>query len=122
MVTKEQIKEREEEKSMSDVIGSSPVGIIEKIPNLKKRQRSVYYRPINQGDGTVDWETTKLLPSDAQGRELYQSKGFRLSLPSNNPATPEVDSEKDSLIARNKELENQLKMAKAREARGKEKT
>jgi hypothetical protein len=71
----------------------------------------------------VEWITTQLLPSDASGRELYQSKGFRLQPPSKN-VTPEkvmVDEEKESLLARVKELENQVKMAKAREARGKEK-
>jgi hypothetical protein len=83
-------------------------GPIETIPNLKKRQRSVYWRKV--GD---QWIQTNLLPSDATGRENYLSKGFRLKPPSD---TPEPE---DSLLAENKLLKQQLAMAKAREAKAK---
>lgn len=67
-------------------IGQTMAGPIENIPNLKKRQRAVYWRKI--GD---TWVETKLLPSDATGRENYLSKGFRLKPPSNEPE-PEKSS------------------------------
>ena len=102
---------------MAEVIGQTQVGAIERIPNLKKRQRSIYYQPINQTDGSVQWLETRPLPSDAQGRELYLSKGFRLSIPT-EPATPEeADKEKEVLLSENADLRNQLKMANARAAR-----
>ncbi len=100
----------------TEVIARSQAGDIVKIPNLKKRQRSTYYRP----DGKGGWLPTRPLPSDANGRELYQSKGFRLSIPSET-VTPEqvADTEKEDLLAENKRLRDQLAMSKAREARGK---
>lgn len=106
---------------MSDVIGQTQAGPLEKIPNLKSRQRAIYYRPFKKPDGTVEWLETRLLPSDAQGRELYLSKGFRLKPPTDT-TTPEVileDEEKEALRAEVQELRNQIKMAKVREARGK---
>ena len=100
---------------MAGVIGQSQAGPIEEIPNLKKRQRSIYYRPVKK-DGSVQWLETKLLPSDAQGRELYLSKGFRLSPPTE--VIPEqIDQEKEVLLAENADLRNKLKMANARAAR-----
>ncbi len=121
-MTKELIKEREKEKMVdSEVVAKSPAGNIEKVPNLKKRQRSVYYRPVKNQDGSVDWQPTQLLPSDAVGRELYLSKGFRLNPPKlTDTATPNevtVDQEKETLLAENTKLRQQLQMAKAREAR-----
>jgi hypothetical protein len=98
---------------MSDVIAQSPAGAIERIPDLKKRQRSIYYRPVEK-NGSVEWQPTQLLPSDATGRELYFSKGFRLSIP--NP-TEEVERD---LLAEVTSLKQQLNMAKAREAKKKE--
>lgn len=103
---------------MADVIGQTQAGVLERIPNLKKRQRSIYYQPIKQGDGSVQWLETRPLPSDAQGRELYLSKGFRLS-PLTEVVPEKADTEKEALLSENTELRNQLKMAKAREAKGK---
>ena len=93
------------------VIAQSQAGPIERVPNLKKRQRSIYYQP----DGKGGWLQTRPLPSDANGRELYLSKGFRLK----PEDTPTSESEKETLLAKVNDLENKLKMAKAREARGK---
>ena len=104
---------------MADVIGQSPAGVIERIPNLKKRQRAIYYREEPRGSG--NWTPTQLLPSDAQGRELYLSKGFRLSPPTETAEQVTVDNEKEVLLSEVADLRNQLKMAKAREARGKTK-
>lgn len=130
MATKEVIKEREKEKhEMSDneVIGHSQAGPIEEIKNLKKRQRAIYYRPVKHGDGSVEWQPTQLLPSDMQGRELYLSKGFRLSPPKpTDTATPEqvtAEQEREVLLAENQRLRQLLsekpvdRMAKARAAR-----
>jgi hypothetical protein len=91
-------------------IGQSAVGPIEKIPDLKRRQRDIYWRKI--GD---TWEKTQLLPSDATGRELYLSKGFRLTPPSDK------EPEDNTLLAENKSLKLQLQMAKAREAKAEKK-
>jgi len=86
---------------MSEQLGTSPVGIMERLPNMKKRERSIYYREIN---GV--WMQTGLLPSDMQGRETYLSKGFRLSPPDNVEFTPvESDKEKDQLLAKLAEIE-----------------
>jgi hypothetical protein len=51
-MSKQTIIEREKEKLMSDVIGQTQVGVLEKIPNLKKRQRSI---------GGMDNDTTLTL-------------------------------------------------------------
>ena len=108
---------------MSEVIGQSMAGPIEKIPNLKKRQRAIYWREDAHGN----WTPTRLLPSDAPGRELYLSKGFRLSPPKpTDTATPEqvaAEQEKEVLLAENARLRQLLsekpvdRMAKARAAR-----
>ena len=106
---------------MAEVIGQTQAGQLESIPNLKKRQRSIYYCPIKQEDGSVQWLETQLLPSDAQGRELYLSKGFRLS-PPGDTATPEqvtAEQEREVLLSENTRLRNELKMAKARAAKKK---
>mgnify|MGYP001557778874 CR=1 FL=1 len=91
---------------MNEVIGNTPAGVLERIPNLKKRQRSIYYREIN---GV--WMQTGLLPSDAQGRELYLAKGFRLTPPSDVEFLPvmESDTEKDKLYAEIADLKEQLR-------------
>jgi hypothetical protein len=118
-MTKEQIREREKEKLMSDVIGQSQVGQIEKIPNLKKRQRSIYYQP----DGRGGWLPTRPLPSDATGRELYLSKGFKQTVPQEVipivevPKVPEVDTDKEGLLSEITLLKKQLQMANARSAK-----
>jgi hypothetical protein len=116
VVTKEQLREREKEKremSGNEVIGQSQAGPIEKIPNLKKRQRAIYYREVNG-----EWQPTQPLPSDAVGRELYFSKGFRLSIPKpTDTATPDVtaiDTEKESLLAEVTRLKKELGLVKAR--------
>ncbi len=90
---------------MSQEIGNSPAGILEKIPNLKRRQRSIYYREIN---GV--WMQTGLLPSDALGRELYLGKGFRLTPPTGVEFQPvsKTDPEKDQLYAEIARLKEQL--------------
>lgn len=105
----------------TETIGRTQVGPMEKIPNLKSRQRSIYYCPIKQTDGTVQWLETRMLPSDASGRELYLSKGFRLSLPKDEEVvTPPVDDGKEeAYLAEIKALKAQLSMANARSARGK---
>ncbi len=118
-MTKDEIKEREGEKVMSDVIGQTRAGQLEEVPNLKKRQRAIYYRPIRHEDGTVEWLETLPLPSDAQGRELYLSKGFRRSPPTDEP-TPD-EGKADTLLAENAKLKKQLQMANARAAKGKKK-
>ncbi len=96
-MTKESIRQKEKEKSMD-----RPA--IEKLPNLKKRQRSVYYRPDGQGG----WMETQLLPSDAQGRELYLSKGFRLTPPSPLSDVATSDTEKEGLYAEISKLKQEL--------------
>jgi len=101
---------------MAGTTGRTQAGILENIPDLKKRQRSIYYCPVKQADGSVQWLETCPLPSDMQGRELYLSKGFRLS-PPGEPTEPE--KEKEDLLSENARLKNELKMAKVREARGK---
>ncbi len=101
---------------MSEVIGTSPAGQIEKIENLKKRQRTIYWRPIKDEEGNViNWVETQPLPSDSQGRELYFSKGFRLSPPRTDTTAPEgftvvdtVDQEKEDLLAENQRLRKLL--------------
>jgi hypothetical protein len=98
---------------MPQVIGNSPAGQIESVENLKKRQRSIYWRPINNDNGEViGWIETQLLPSDSSGRELYFSKGFRLSPPKdeehNDGFTVQVDSEKEELLAENERLRKLL--------------
>lgn len=109
----------------TEVIGATAVGPMEKIPNLKKRQRAIYYRPFPKADGTVEWMATQLLPSDAQGRELYLSKGFRLSPPKPMdtvaPESVTVDQEKETLLAENTRLRRELGLAKAREVNRKKK-
>ena len=48
----------------------------------KHRERGIYERP----DGKGGWMQTTPLPSDAEGKELYTQKGFKLlsSIESNN--------------------------------------
>ena len=97
---------------VTEVLGRSPAGNIETIPNLKKRQRSVYYRPSVDEDGKMSWCPTAPLPSDAQGRELYLSKGFRLKPPSSDAGVAQiqsvVDLEKEGLLAENARLRSLL--------------
>jgi hypothetical protein len=124
-MTKELIKEREKEiHGMAEAIGSSPAGVIEKLPDLRRRQTSIYYRPIKDGNGNVEWTPTAQLASDSAGRETYLARGFRLSPPKTDTTPPEavIDTEKESLLSQVKDLENKLKMANARAARGKEPT
>ena len=66
---------------VTEVLAKSPAGPIEQVPNLKKRQTTRYWRPFKDEEGNIFWMQTLPLPSDASGRELYLSKGFRLSPP-----------------------------------------
>ena len=102
-MSKSDIKEREGRKMV--LLAETPAGPVERI-KLKKRHRSVYYRPFKNEDGTVSWIPTLPLPSDALGRELYLGKGFRLKPPNEDAVAPEplVDSEKESLYKEIKEL------------------
>ena len=68
-----------------------PRGDIKPIQGTR-RERSVYYRPITQVDGTVVWAKTELLPSDAIGKEQYLSKGFTLSPPEDMGVSVIVDN------------------------------
>lgn len=54
------------------------------MPKLKRRERAYYYRRVTVKGGDMIWVRTGLLPSDAEGREYYLSKGFRLTPPSEN--------------------------------------
>jgi len=95
---------------MADRVGNSPAGVIEEVPNLAYRQRSIYWRPLSQPNGSILWQQTGLLPSDNVGKEQYLSKGFRLDNP-NEPAkeqVPEVDSEKERLYAEIAQLRQEL--------------
>ena len=54
MATKDDIIQREKEKTMGqagEVIGRTQAGPIEKLPNLKKRQRAIYWREDPKGSG-----------------------------------------------------------------------
>ena len=83
-----------------------PTGLLmEKVPDLKRRQRSIYYRRITVKGGDMIWIQTGLLPSDPLGRLYYESKGFRLTppggtefAPSSPEQKPEDKSEKDRQI------------------------
>lgn len=85
------------------VIGSTPAGQIESLPNLKRRQLSVYERPNMGENGQIEWMDTRPLPADLQGRELYLSKGFRLK-----GVKPPVDEEKDAMRAEIAQLRSKL--------------
>ena len=91
---------------MAEQIGNSPAGIIEEVPNLQRRNRSRYWRPIKQPDGTMGWGQTMLLPSDLVGRNQYLRKGFRLDNP--NEVNAKEDEDKVALEQRIAELEAQL--------------
>jgi len=104
MVTKAEIKRREN-KMATQVLARSPAGNIEPVANLKKRQLAVYYRPVKDDAGNViDWVTTRPLPADFAGRELYLSKGFRLTPPGEEP----VNEGMEALLAENARLKAEL--------------
>ena len=101
-------------------IGNSPAGVIEAIPNLAYRQRTVYWRPVkNKAGETIDWMPTLPLPSDVQGQAQYLAKGFKLADPriQQETRTVEADKAKIDLLAENQKLRQELSMAKARAAR-----
>lgn len=50
---------------------------MEPVP-LKRRQRSVYLRPV-EDHGKKIWLRTEPLPSDPMGQWYYRQKGFRLA-------------------------------------------
>jgi len=103
MVSKEEIRRREVK------MVQSPAGPIEQVPNLKRRQRAVYYREI-QGK----WHPTMPLPADAVNKELYLNKGFRLSPPGEESAianSPDLD--KEALLAEIKRQDDEIKQLKA---------
>ena len=76
-------------------IGNSPAGVIEAIPNLAYRQRSVYWRPVkNKAGETIDWMPTLPLPSDVQGQAQYLAKGFKLADPRIQQETMVIDADK----------------------------
>ena len=77
------------------VLGQTPAGIIEPVPNLKKRQTHRYWRQING-----EWVQTHPLPSDAVNKDLYLSKGFRLYPPGEDP----IEKEREVLYAEIAEL------------------
>ena len=95
-------------------LAESPAGPIEQVPNLKKRQTSIYWRPHVTPDGETIWIETLPLPSDLQGRETYLAKGFRLSPPQDEvPPLVVVDEEKERLYAEVASLHQQLEEAKS---------
>ena len=100
-------------------IGNSPAGVIEAIPNLAYRQRSVYWRPVkNKAGETIDWMPTLPLPSDVQGQAQYLAKGFKLADPRIQQETMVADNKANTdLVAENLKLRQELSMAKARAAR-----
>lgn len=98
---------------VTKTLAGSPAGPIEAVPNLKKRQTSIYWRPHQTPDGETIWIETRPLPSDLQGRETYFAKGFRLTPPQDEGPPPVVvDEEKESLYAEVAALRQQLQEAK----------
>ena len=86
-----------------EVLAQSRAGDIVKIP-LKKRERSIYWRPNFDGeDEIIGWRQTSLLPSDVLSRAQYLAKGFRLTPPGDD----EVPAEQVHLAAENTDLREQ---------------
>ena len=75
---------------METVLGTTPAGNMEAIPDLKRRQRAVYFREIPAKDGQKLWRPTLPLPSDPMGKEQYLTKGFRLTPPETTSITTEI--------------------------------
>lgn len=47
----------------------------------RSRMRAIYYRPIPQEDGSVDWMPTNPLPADPYNVAVYFRKGFKAKAP-----------------------------------------
>ncbi len=99
-----------------------PSGLMtEKIPNLKRRQRSKYYRRITVMGGEMVWVQTELLPSDVEGRAYYEAKGFRLTPPEGTEFAHNkspVEENKDGVI---RTLQDEIASLKAKlEDKGKQ--
>ena len=93
------------------VLAQSPAGPIEQVPNLKKRQRALYWRPMTV-KGETQWIQTLPLPADPISRDIYFAKGFRLSPPPEGEAPQMVDTEKEALLAENARLKAMLQERK----------
>ena len=89
-------------------LGNSPAGVIEKVDNLQDRTKAIYWRPYKHEDGSIEWMPTLPLPADAQGREQYLAKGFKLSDPSKEPSEASTDAENEALKAEIAALKAQL--------------
>ena len=94
------------------VAAQSPAGPIEPVANLKRRQRDLYWRPIQNSEGTVVWAKTLLLPSDAQSKENYMAKGFRLSPPGVGTVPTSPNSDTEALLAEIKRQDVEIKQLK----------
>lgn len=70
---------------VNQTLARSPAGPIEAAPNLKRRQRSFYWRQAKNQDGVLEWMRIGPLPSDPVSKEIYLSKGFRLTNPNDEP-------------------------------------
>ena len=81
------------------VLANSPAGVIEPVENLKRRKLAVYWRPHTNPDGETVWMETRPLPVDPVSKEIYLSKGFRLTKPSETPELEPVNTEKEALAA-----------------------
>ncbi len=85
---------------------------IQAIPKLKKRQTSVYWRPIIRKGETI-WIETLPLPCDIYGKELYLGKGFRLEPPDGTPIESDnTDDGKEALYAEIRQLQEANKALK----------
>ena len=83
---------------MSEQIGNSPAGVIEKIPNLAYRTRARYWRPVKDKDNKIiDWIQTEPLPADVVGQAQYLSKGFRLDNPKEIPVVEKSEDVDDKV-------------------------
>jgi len=89
---------------VQEVLAQTQAGNIVTVPDMKRRQRAIYWRPNYGDDGEiVGWRPTMLLPSDPLSQIQYLAKGFRLTPPGDD----EVPAEQVHLAAENTDLREQ---------------
>ena len=90
-----------------EVLAQTQAGNIVTVPDMKRRQRAIYWRPNYGDDGEiVGWRPTMLLPSDPLSQIQYLAKGFRLTPPGDDEV-PASFEEQENLTTENTTLREQ---------------